>query len=178
MQCTYVWIWLCFLILNQFYVVTSAISLIASYNFFGNRPSCCIRAIPCQFSGSGQDTLSNFPEILLKFSYPIWWTSATFERNLSRNGMITKLFSWGGMPGGAQIVHIWPFLKPYYCQTTLVNNPNFSGMLVTLPNIEKITLSTLWLSKVKGHEPPKLTVSRSWYTFSKIFKLRHSFISW
>jgi len=39
--------------------------------------------------------------------------------------------------GGAQIVHIWPRSKPYYCQTTLVNNPNFSGMLVTLPNIEK-----------------------------------------
>jgi len=44
---------------------------------------------------------------------------------------------------GAQIVHIWPCLKPYYCQSTLVNSPNFSGMLVTLQNIEKITLSTL-----------------------------------
>jgi len=42
-------------------------------------------------------------------------------------------------------------LKPYYCQTTLVNNPNFAGMLVTLPNIEKMTLSILWLSKFKGH---------------------------
>jgi len=28
------------------------------------------RAIPCQFSGSGQVTLSNFPEILLKLSLP------------------------------------------------------------------------------------------------------------
>jgi len=27
-------------------------------------------AIPCQFSGSGRGTLSNFPEILLKFSLP------------------------------------------------------------------------------------------------------------
>ena len=49
---------------------------------------------------------------------------------------------------GAQIVHIWPCLKPYDCQTTSVNSPNFSGMLITLPNIEKITLSTLWLSKI------------------------------
>jgi len=51
-------------------------------------------------------------------------------------------------------------------------------MLVTLPNIEKITLSTLWLSKVKGHGPPKLTVSSSCYKFSKIFKSRQGFISW
>ena len=92
--------------------------------------------------------------------------------------MIIKLFSWGCLAGGAQIVHIWPCLKPYYCQTTLVNNPNFSGMLVTLPNIEKIKLSTLWLSKVKGHEYPKLTVSSSCYKFSKIFKPHHDFISW
>ena len=39
-----------------------------------------------------------------------------------------------------------------------MNNPNISGMLVTLPNIKKMTLSTLWLSKVKGGGPPKLTV--------------------
>jgi len=57
--------------------------------------------------------------------------------------MIIKLFSWGCLAGGAQIVHIWPCLKPYYYQTTLVDNPNFSGMLVTLPNIEKLALSTL-----------------------------------
>jgi len=49
--------------------------------------------------------------------------------------MIIKLFSWGCSGGGAQIVHIWPCLKPYCCQTTLVNNPNFSGMPVTLSNI-------------------------------------------
>jgi len=41
----------------------------------------------------------------------------------------------------------WPCLKPYYCQTTLVNDPNISGILVTLPNIGKMSLSTLWLSK-------------------------------
>jgi len=57
--------------------------------------------------------------------------------------MIIKLFSWGCLARGAQLVHIWPCLKPYYCQTTSVNNPNISGMLVTLPNIEKMTLSTL-----------------------------------
>ena len=59
-----------------------------------------------------------------------------------------------------------------------MNNPNFSGMLVTLPNIEKITLSTLWLLKVKSHGPLKLTVSSSCSIFSKIFKPCHGFISW
>jgi len=59
-----------------------------------------------------------------------------------------KAFQLGAFSRGVQIVHIWPCLKPYYCQTTLVNNPNFSGMLETLPKIEKITLPTLWLSKV------------------------------
>jgi len=54
--------------------------------------------------------------------------------------MIIKLFSWGCLVEETQIVHIWPCLKPYY---SLMNNLNFSGMLVTLPNIEKITLSTL-----------------------------------
>ena len=58
-----------------------------------------------------------------------------------------------------------------------MNNPNFSGMLLTLPTIEKIPLSTLWLSKVKGHRHPKLTVSSSCYKFSKNFKHRHGFIS-
>jgi len=67
--------------------------------------------------------------------------------------MIIKLFICGGVTGKTQIIHIWPCLKPYYCQTTLVNNPDVSGMLVTLPNIVKITLSVLWLSKVKGHGP-------------------------
>jgi len=90
--------------------------------------------------------------IFLKFysncHCPIWWTSVKFEWNLSRNGMIIKLFSWGCLAGGAQIVHIWPCLNPYYCQTTLVYNTNFSGMLVTSPNNEKMMLSTLWLSKV------------------------------
>jgi len=47
-------------------------------------------------------------------------------------------------------------------------HPNFSGILVTLPNIEKITLSTLWPSKVNGHGPPKLTVSSSCYKLSNL----------
>jgi len=51
-------------------------------------------------------------------------------------------------------------------------------MLITLPNIEKMTLSTLWLSKVKVHGHPRLTVSSSCYKFSKIFKPCHGFISW
>jgi len=49
----------------------------------------------------------------------------------------------GGVAGEMQIIHIWPCLKPYYCQTTLVNSSNISGMLVTLPDIEKIALSIL-----------------------------------
>jgi len=53
--------------------------------------------------------------------------------------MIIKVFSWGGRSQGRTILHVWPCLKPYYCQTTLVNSPNISGMLVTLPNVEKIT---------------------------------------
>jgi len=81
-----------------------------------------------------------------------------------------KLFSWGCVASGAQIIHIWPCLKPYYCKTTLVNNPNISGMLTTMSNIGKVTLSILWLSKVKGHGSPKLTVSSSCYRFLKIFK--------
>ena len=82
--------------------------------------------------------------------------------------MIIKLFSWGCLARGAQLVHIWPCLKPYYCQTTSVNNPNISGMLITLPNIEKMTLSTLWLSKVKVHRLPKLTDSSSCYKFANL----------
>jgi len=137
------------------------------------------KAIPCQYSGSGQVTLSNFPEILLKSSLPhmmnickIWIKSV--KKWHDYKAFQLGVFSWEG----AEIVHIWPCLKPYYCQTTLVNKPNFSGMLVTLPNIEKITLSTLWLSKFKGHGHSKLTVSSSCYKFSKTFKPRHSFISW
>ena len=132
------------------------------------------------FRVNSQEVVRSPSPIFLKFystcHYPIPWTSAKFELNLSRNGMIIKLFSWGCLAGEAQIVHIWPCLKPYYCQTTLVNNPNVSGMLVTSPNIEKITLSKLWLSKVKGHGHPKLTESSSRYKFWKIFKPRHGFL--
>jgi len=82
------------------------------------------------FLVNSQEVVRSPSPIFLKFysncHYPIWWTSAKFERNLSRNGMNIKLFSWGGVAGGKQIIHIWPCLKPYYCQTTLVNNPNIS----------------------------------------------------
>jgi len=50
-----------------------------------------------------------------------------------------EAFYLGMFSQGAQLVHILPCLKPYYFQTTLANNPNFSRMLVTLPNIEKVT---------------------------------------
>jgi len=46
------------------------------------------------------------------------------------------------------------FLLPNY----ISEQSNFSGMLVTLLNFEKISLSTLWLSKIKGHGHPKLTI--------------------
>ena len=56
--------------------------------------------------------------------------------------------------------------------------PQFFRDASNLPNIEKIILSTLWLSKVKGHGYPNMTVSSSCYKFSKIFKPHHGFISW
>jgi len=77
---------------------------------------------------------------------------------MSRNGIITKLFSWECLAGGRKLF-------------IFVNNPNVSGMLVTLPNIEKITLSTFWLLKVKGHGHPELTVSSSCYKFRKFSNL-------
>jgi len=63
---------------------------------------------------------------------------------MSSNGMIIKLLIGGAwLEGDVQIVHIRPCLKPHYCRTTLVK-PNFSGMLVALPNIENnMTLSAL-----------------------------------
>ena len=142
----------------------------------------CFKTLLGSFRVNSQEVVKAPSPIFLKFNsnchYPIWWTSAKFEWNLSRNGVIIKLFSWGGVAGETQIIHIWPCLKPYYFQTTLMNNPNISGMLVTLPNIEKITLSVLWLSKVKGHGPTNLTVFSSCYKFLQIFKPRHGFISW
>jgi len=97
--------------------------------------------------------------------------------------MIVKLFSWVGVAGRTRIIHIWPCLKPYYCRTTLVNNPNISGMLVTLPNIEKITLSILWLAKVKGHGPQSwlfLALATNFRNFSNIatVSFRDSFRSY
>jgi len=54
-----------------------------------------------------------------------------------------KAFLLAVFSQGAQIVYISPCLKPYYFQTTLENKPNISGMLVALPIIEKMTLTTL-----------------------------------
>jgi len=48
------------------------------------------RAIPCQFSESGQVTSLIFLKFYLNCLYPIWWTSANFEWNMSRNGMTIK----------------------------------------------------------------------------------------
>jgi len=70
--------------------------------------------------------------------------------------MIIKLFSWGYLTGGVQIVHIWPCLKLYYCQITLVNEPNFSGMLVTLPNIEKNNIIQIVTFKARRSRTPKV----------------------
>jgi len=134
--------------------------------------------IPSQFSGSGKGILSNFPEILLKLSLPHMMNICKIWMKPVKKWRDYKAFQLGDVAGRTQSIHIWPCLKPYYCQTTLVNNPNISGMLVTLPNIEQITFSILWLSKVKGHDTPKLTVFSSCYKFSKIFKPRHGLISW
>ena len=85
--------------------------------------------------------------VLLKLSLPHMMNICKIWMKSVKEFHDYKAFSCWAYQGD-QIVHIWPCLKHYYCQTTLVNNPNISGMLVTLPNIENITLSTLWLSKV------------------------------
>jgi len=123
------------------------------------------------FHVNSQEVVRSPSPIFLKFysncHYPIWWTSAKFEWNLSRNSMIIKLFSWGCLVGEAQIVYIWPCSKLYYCQTTFVNNPNFPGMVVTLPNIEKINNICIVTFKGRGH--PKLTVlATSFRKFSNL----------
>jgi len=85
--------------------------------------------------------------VLLKLSLPHMMNICKIWMKSVKEFHDYKAFSCWAYQGD-QIVHIWPCLKHYYCQTTLVNNPNISGMLVTLPNIENVTLSTLWLSKV------------------------------
>jgi len=124
------------------------------------------------FRLNSQEVVRAPSPIFLKFysncHYPVWWTSAIFERYLWRNGMNIKLFSWGDVN--------YSYLAMF--KALLLPNYIISGILVTLPNIEKITLSILWLPKVKGHGPPKLTVSSFCYKFSKIFKPCHGFISW
>jgi len=56
------------------------------------------------FRVNSQDMVKAPSPIFLKFysncHYPIWWTSAKFEWNLSINGMIIKLCSWGCSQGG------------------------------------------------------------------------------
>jgi len=60
----------------------------------------------------------------------------------------------GGVAKGEQILHVWPCLTLYYCQTTLVNNPNISGMLVTLQNVKN---NIIYIVTFKGQRswPPK-----------------------
>jgi len=132
------------------------------------------------FRANSQEVVRAPSPIFLKFysyfHYPIWWTSAKFEWNLSRNGMIIKLFSWRCLARGAQLVHIWPF-KALLLPNNISEQPQYiSGMLVTLPNNEKNDI--IHIVTVEGHGHPKFTVTRSYYKFSKIFKPRHSFISW
>jgi len=44
--------------------------------------------------------------------------------------MIIKLFSWRGAARGGTNSSCLAMFKACYCQTTLVNNPNISEMLV------------------------------------------------
>ena len=120
--------------------------------------------------------------IFLKFysncHCPIWWTSAKFERNLSRNGMIIKLFSWGGLAGGSANCSYLAMFKTLLLPNYISEQPQFFRDVSNFAKYWKKTLSTLWLSKVKGHRHPNLTVSSSCYKLSRIFKPRHGFISW
>ena len=134
--------------------------------------SFCNRANPCQFSGSGQVTLSDFPEILLKFSLPhmmnickIWMKSVKkwHDYEASQLGVFSQV--------GTHCSYLAMF-NPYYCQTTLVINPNFSRMLSNFAN------NIIYIVTFKGYGHPKLTVSSSRYKFSKIFKPHNGFISW
>jgi len=56
------------------------------------------------FHVNSQEVVRAPTPIFLKFysncHYLMWWTSAKFERNLSRNDMIIKLFEFGGSSGG------------------------------------------------------------------------------
>ena len=112
------------------------------------------------FRANSQEVVRAPSPIFLKFysyfHYPIWWTSAKFEWNLSRNGMIIKLFSWRGAARGGTNSSCLAMFKACYCQTTLVNNPNISEMLVIAKYWKNyiIYIVTLSLSKVKGHAPP------------------------
>ena len=110
------------------------------------------------FRVNSQELVRAPSPVFLKFysncHYPIWWTSAKFEWNLSRNGMNIKLFSWG-----VRIIHIWPWLKPYHCQTILVNKsgvPLSPRLPMTAVKIcvEKIFTYLLWYGNLpyKIHE--------------------------
>jgi len=59
------------------------------------------------FRVNSQDVVRPPFPIFLKFysncHYPIWWTSAKYEWNLSRNGMIIKRFSWGCLARGCKL---------------------------------------------------------------------------
>jgi len=106
-----------FTLYNLDYIVSSCYILwndFADSNFSLNS---CIILRP--FCVSSQEVVKAPAPIFMKFysncHSPTWWTSAKFEWNLSRNGMIIKLFRWGFLAREVQIVHIWPCLKPYYC---------------------------------------------------------------
>ena len=77
-----------------------------------------------------------------------------------------------------QIVHYLAMFKVLLLPNYISEQPQFFRDASNFAKYWKKTLSTLCLSKVKGHGTPKLTFSSSWYKVSKISKPRHGFISW
>jgi len=108
--------------------------------------------------------------------YPIWWTSGKFEWNLSRNGIIIKLFSWGGVSQGGTNCSYLAMFKALLLPNYIREQPQYFRDASNFAKYWKNNI--IYIVTIKSHGPPKLTVCSSCYKFSKIFKHCHCFISW
>jgi len=121
--------------------------------------------------------LSNFPEILLQLSLPHVTNICKIWKNLSRNGMIIKRFSWGGSQGGANCSYLAMF-KPLLLPNYISEQPQYFTDVSNFAKYWKNIIIHIVTFKGQRSWPLKFTVSCSCYKFSKIFKTRHGFISW
>jgi len=85
--------------------------------------------------------------------------------------MIIKLFSLGGT-----ICSYLAMFKALLLPNYISEQPQFFRDASNFAKYWKNNI--IFIVIVKGHGPPKLTVSRSCYKFSKFFKSRYGFISW